>query len=229
MVGVGPAFAQDRLDQLPSFQETPDPLVMVTEFDIPAQPLDLALKSFGLVTRIELFYESSLTIGHRSFPVHGEMAAGAALRLLLKGTGLSITSFDHDTATILPPVQTEDAATLTQAKAKAVEFSPYLAMIQESLSLAFCRTPAAPTDPDDLLAQLWISPSGAVSRAELLSTIGSEQRHHAYKTMLSNLAIAAPPPAGMPQPVSIMILTRKSREAAGCPRSANAMRPVTHE
>ena len=73
----------------------------IVAFDIPAQPLASALQAFGAMTQIELFYESDLVMGRRSFPLRAEMRVESALGLLLKGTGLATASFSRDTITIV--------------------------------------------------------------------------------------------------------------------------------
>jgi hypothetical protein len=187
-----------------------------SSFDIPSQPLSTALETFAAMTQIELFYQSELVTGRRSSSVRGELVADAAIAVLLKGTGLSAMSFDHGTITILPAANPANAVELSQIKARAMEFKPYLAAVQYSLNAAVCRMPAIQTDPAELLARLWIAPSGVVSRAELLSSTGTQERDHAYGVALATLAIAASPPAAMPQPITLMILPRQSRELAGC-------------
>ena len=103
------------------------------------------------MTQVELFYESNLVVGRSSFPVHAKLGVEPALRLLLKGTGLSIASFSRDTITILP--QTEpDPVELVQIKAKTMQFYPYFAVLQESLGSVFCKTPLAHTNTVELLA-----------------------------------------------------------------------------
>jgi hypothetical protein len=73
------------------------------QFDMPMQPLASALSAFGVTTRLELFYESTLIESHRSPSIRGVFSPDVALRLLLEGTGLSVASFEPGTMTILPP------------------------------------------------------------------------------------------------------------------------------
>jgi hypothetical protein len=202
--------------QTPNAQGEPESKEKIIAFDIPSQPLASALKAFSRVAEIELFYESAVAIGRRSSSVRGQFAPGEALHMLLQGTGLSTASFDHGTLTILAPGNRPNAAELAKLKVKAMEFSPFFAMIQASLRQAFCRIPAIETDASELRARLWIAPSGDISRAELLSSTGSDQRDQTYVTALRTLTIGASPPAAMPQPVTLVVLPRDSREAAEC-------------
>ncbi len=215
--------------QMPNTQVmSGDPGKVIT-FDIPSQSLATALEAFSTTAEIELFYESNLVAGRQSSPVRGQFGPDIALRALLKGTELSATSFDHGTATILPPAKPTIAADLAEIKARAAAFSPYLALIQTSLRLALCRTAATLTDPAERPARVWIAASGDVVRAELLSSTGSDERDGAYLKALLTLAIGAAPPAAMPQPVTLLIMPRESREAAECPRQDMPVRSAGHE
>jgi hypothetical protein len=188
------------------------------QFDIPAQPLASSLKTYSAVTNLELYYESSLMDAHRSPSLHGSFSPDVALRRLLEGTGFSVASFDPGTITILPSRPQAKGQELEAIKSKAAEFTPYFALIQASLRSAFCRTPVIQTDLAELIVRLWIAPSGAVARADILSPTGSDVRDRAYAAAMRTLNIGEPPPQGMPQPVTLMVLPRTSRTAAECPQ-----------
>ncbi|WKA26113.1 STN domain-containing protein [Bradyrhizobium roseum] len=218
-----PAAAQERSQH----GQASAPSQAIT-FDIPAQPLASALQSFGRLTQLELFYESSLMIDRRSSLVRGDLAPDAALRLLLKGTGFTIASFSRGTITILPPMPTS-AAELAQIKRKAGAFTPYLALLQLGLRSVFCRQPDLLVEKEELLVRLRIGPSGVVSFAELLSSTGSPQHDLAYLSALRSLSVGEPPPAAMPQPVTLMILPRDQRQVAECAAPGTRSPSVAHD
>ena len=198
------------------------------QFDMPSQPLASALISFRATTRLELFYESTLIDHHRSPSIHGVFSPDVALRLLLEGTGLSVASFEPGTMTILPPSPQPGRGTeLAKIKDKAAEFTSYLALIQAAIHAAFCRSPETQTDTSELFIRLWIAPSGALARAELLSPPGSDGRDQAYAAAIRSLVLAEPPPERMPQPVTLMVLPRGSRASADCVEGG-ASRVVEH-
>jgi hypothetical protein len=201
------------------------------QFDIPSQPLVSALKAYSSITSLELFYESSLVEGHRSSSIHGLFSRDIALRHLLEGTSLSVASFEPGTITILPPALPAKQSDLAAVKSKAAEFTPYLGLIQTALRSAFCRAPAIQTDTAELIIRLWIAPSGAVARADVLSPTGSDERDRAYAAAMRGLVIDEPPPRGMPQPVTLMVLPRASRSAAECtqPGETTPVRGLVHE
>jgi hypothetical protein len=226
MLACQSTLAQTRI--VPAAGEQQEHNAVPITFDIPPQPLDVALKQFSAVAGIELFYETSVVQGRRSSAVSGRLPAAVALRLLLRETGLTSTSFDRGTITILPPTE-GDLAGLDRAKAKVVEFAPYLARMQRSMDRALCGEPSVGDDPEDLLVRLWIAPSGKVSRAELIWTTGSNQRDRTYIAAIGTVAIGAPPPAAMPQPVNMMINARASRASPNCDRSHTELRYLPHD
>lgn len=197
---------------------------MPVTLDIPSQPLESALKSFSDATHVALFYESSVIAGRRSSALRGEFQAEVALRQILQGTGLSSATFEQGTITILDASRSDEAVELKRAKAGVSAFSHYLASVQRSLDRAFCDVPAVANDPDEMLARLWLAPSGEVLRADLLSSTGSDAGDRTYLAMLGALAIDARPPAAMPQPVNLMIMPRKSRRSTTCATIGTASR-----
>jgi TonB family protein len=139
-----------------------------------------------------------------------------ALQHLLEGTSLAVASFEPGTITILPSARPAKPSDLAAIKSKAAEFTPYFALIQTALRSAFCRAVAIQTDTAELIIRLWIAPSGAVARADILSSTGSDERDRAYAAAVRGLVIDEPPPPGMPEPVTLMVLPRASRSAAEC-------------
>jgi hypothetical protein len=200
----------------------------VTAYDIPSQSLAAALDKFSATSGIELFYESSLVVGQRSSPVHGEYFADTALREILKGTGFSGISFDRGTITIVGSAGQASPLKLAAIKARVMRFLPYLATVQDSLRVAFCSRADTRTDTTDIIARLWIGPTGAIQRAELVSSTGSGERDRSYSNVLRNLAVGSPP-ADMPQPVTLIVLPRNSVGSAGCAEGGVPSRSSTHE
>lgn len=229
MLACNPILAQTRIAPATGEQHDQGDADTPIAFDIPAQPLESALKAFSAVAGVGLFYESSLIRGRRSVSVRGLLPAEAALRRLLQDTRLSARSFDRGTITILESTPADLPVGLGSAKAKVAEFASYLARLQRSMDLAFCGETPGPGDPEDLVARVWIAPSGKVSRAELWSGSGSDHRDRAYIAAIGAVTIGAPPPVTMPQPVNMMIDMRASHAAANCSRAGVELRSATHD
>jgi len=69
-------------------------------FDIPAQPLDEALERLAEATDLQFAYTTADVEGRTSSAVQGEFAPQAALRRLLRGTGLTHRFTDAGTVTL---------------------------------------------------------------------------------------------------------------------------------
>ena len=92
---AGPAFAQEG--------------GAAVAFEMPAQSLDKALKSFGVTADRQVFFDASLIKGKRANPVAGEMAPMEALDKILYGSGLVYEATDTDVILIKTAQQAADA------------------------------------------------------------------------------------------------------------------------
>jgi outer membrane receptor protein involved in Fe transport len=71
------------------------------QFDIAAQPLALALKSFATQAHMQVLYASSVVQNQRASGVHGNLEKHDALTQLLRDTGLQAVYTSDDAATIV--------------------------------------------------------------------------------------------------------------------------------
>src|ERR1700692_142457 len=69
-------------------------------FDIAAQPLSNALKSFATQAKMQLLYRYDVVSHATAGPVSGQLEKHAALEQLLQGTGLEAVYSDDNTGTI---------------------------------------------------------------------------------------------------------------------------------
>jgi iron complex outermembrane recepter protein len=70
-------------------------------FDLPAGPMDKALRDFAVQADRNISYEPSIVAGLQTRGIDGEFTVGAALTLLLKGTKLSAVDINTKTIRIL--------------------------------------------------------------------------------------------------------------------------------
>src|SRR5258708_21773455 len=84
-------------------------------FDIAAQPLPNALKSFAAQAKMQLLYRYDVVSHAKASPVTGQLEKHAALEQLLRGTGLEAVYSSDNTATIRPISAGEKAAPGTKA------------------------------------------------------------------------------------------------------------------
>src|ERR1700733_6176754 len=69
-------------------------------FDIAAQPLPTALKTFAAQAKMQLLYRYDIVSHATASPVSGQLERHAALGLLVRGTGLEAVYSNDNTATI---------------------------------------------------------------------------------------------------------------------------------
>ncbi|MFS2047287.1 STN domain-containing protein, partial [Stenotrophomonas geniculata] len=72
----------------------------VQRFDIPAQPLDEALRSYMRQSGVQVVYPATLAQGVTSRAVKGSLPANEALQQLLQGSGLAVRRVSADAVTL---------------------------------------------------------------------------------------------------------------------------------
>jgi TonB family protein len=178
------------------------------DFDIPAQPLAAALNAFGAATRVPIFVDAELTSGRRSIALKGAFTPEAGLQSLLAGTGLAASPVEGQGFTLaLLPLSGEGSAAVVgdSISPSVLRFGAYSAAIQGALQSTICLRAETRPGTYRTLVSLWITPTGSVNRAELLTSTGDAGRDVVLSDALRNLEMGAPPPPGMPQPVTILL------------------------
>jgi secretin/TonB-like protein len=182
-------------------------------YTIPAQALETALDAYIRASGVQVFYETSLTRGRRSFALKGDYASEPALDRLLFGTGLAARRTDVDAFVIMPAPagHPNHPATATRAEDR------FMAALQTVILDALCRTSMTRPGGYKVAIQLWISPVGAIQRSELVGSTGDLKRDGALPSTLLGASIRMAPPANLPQPFILSIAPRSPRETGDCP------------
>jgi hypothetical protein len=217
-----PALAQAVTQ---SHQDKSEPSSRV-EFDIPAQPLGSALSAYGAATRIQLFVDTELTAGRRSAALKGVFSVESALESLLAGTGLAARAIGDQGFTFvsLPSAQAGGGPSVPGAISPTVlRFNSYSAAIQDAMRGVLCRHEEARPGPYRTLIRLWIGVSGVVTRTEFITSTGDSTRDGMLSGAFQGLAVGTPPPADLPQPVTLLV-TSGSRPSGYCPEGGSAIR-----
>ncbi|TAI65151.1 hypothetical protein CWO89_15100 [Bradyrhizobium sp. Leo170] len=183
------------------------------QFDIPVQPLAEALVAYGAATGLEVFYDGSLALGQRSTAIKGVFTPIGALEALLRGTGYAPKTSQYVDAISI--IKTRRDLAVSQAAALG-RFEPYLAMVQARVTKALCKTDEAKPDDGEIMISFWLDPSGHVLRAQLWNPELSADRHRVLLAGLQGLEVGHAVPAGLPQPLAMVIFPPSSREQAGC-------------
>jgi len=96
----------------------------------------------------------------------------------------------------------------------------YFADIQSALRTALCARPETRPGDYSVGMELWVGPSGALKEFGLLTSTGDRNRDAALVEALGNMDIGQPPPADLPQPVTLAIVTGGAPE---CPAGAGGL------
>ncbi|WP_083742362.1 STN domain-containing protein [Bradyrhizobium mercantei] len=184
----------------------------VVEFDIPSQPLDTALSTYGAITRIQLLFDPGLTDGRRVNRLRGVFTPEAALQQLLSGTGLAARMIGEQGFTL---VADEPPAGAAEVSPSVRRFNTFSASVQGALRAALCRDRETEPGSYRMLAQLWIGPSGTTDRVELVTSSGDDRRDALLLASIRGLAIGASPPGDLPQPVTLLV-TPRGKTAGYC-------------
>lgn len=196
-------------------------------FDLPAQPLDAALVAFGEMTGYSVLVSSQLAAGRMASPVRGEYTPAEALQHLLAGTQLGARFSGSNAFTLLALAAEPSAAAAAPSVpvAAAPALQAYAAVLQRSLTRALCRLHPDAFGRYRLAFQLWLDERGKVRDMHVLEPSGVAQRDRAVQQRLRSLLMDGAPPAGLPQPLTILLTPRPDPGADCAPYLALAGAP----
>src|ERR1700722_19276998 len=86
-----------------------------THFDLPAEPLDQALRDFAIQAKCNISYEPAAVRGLQAPAIKGDYSASAVLNLLLKGTPLHAVHVNNDTIQVLDKSKSRSAGSSSSA------------------------------------------------------------------------------------------------------------------
>lgn len=178
-------------------------------FEITSQPLSAALEQYGAATGRNVLYNSNLAIGRHSNSVKGTLSADKALAVMLDGTGLSAHRIAGDAVML-------SAAQSTRVEPLPLDVAEYFRRIQIGLRTALCNNSDARPGSYRIAMRFRVDGVGAVSNYEQFGSAGDARVDHAVHDTVSRLRIGAPPPAGLRQPIVIVILPQVPGLTMGC-------------
>lgn len=185
------------------------------QFDIAAQPLEDALYAFGAVTGVEVLADGDMVKNRRSTEIRGEFTVPQAIRLLLIGTGLEAQSIGVRAITLAPQ---------RREQSSVVVYRRYSGLLQRAAVRRLCGQGEEDLGAYRIAMQLWLADTGNVRDVELLSSTGDHIRDERIRSLLQGMRVEKLP-AGMPQPVVMVILPRSQRESGDC--NADAPPPAS--
>ncbi len=190
-----------------------EPLI---DIDIPAQPLNTALKRYATLTRQPTLFRSEIVTGLTSSAVHGLYTPAAALRLLLQGSGLEAEHVSEGRISGFILKQADIAAATPRA-ADPGGLDGYAGGVQFRLWQALCDEARTTPGAYRSLVRFQIDASGQVQRVRLLSSTGSPGRDAAVRATLQRVRLDRPPP-DLPQPLTLFIEPHESAGGPECGR-----------
>lgn len=190
-------------------------------FDISPQPLMTALRAYSEVTGQAVLVDASLMAGRLSPGVTGQFNKVEALQKLLAGTGL-VASYSTDQAFTLKLAERAESADVVANESSDSSANEgieavterYAGSIQRPIEAALCRSDLTRPGTYRLALQLWIAPSGKVERTHMLSANDGDRTNDVLQA-LDNLVLE-PPPATLPQPLTLLFLPRKAADVRAC-------------
>jgi hypothetical protein len=192
----------------------------LVRFDIPSQTLASALEAYARISGREVLYDGALAVGLHSDAIKGAYAPAEALRLLLAGTGLSAHFEDADFFVLTPTGSTDSAANAVSAAQQR-----YYGRLQANLRNAFCQKSEIFPGQYRVAARLWIGPSGDVVQEKRLASTGDTNLDREVDDALREIKLGSPP-AGLEQPITIVIMPNAPGVRQDCQNSGTALAPV---
>lgn len=181
-------------------------------FDLPAQSLEKSLAAFGRLTGHSVLVTSDLIADRQAAEVHDDLPPREALQRMLAGTQLEARYTSATAFTLVSVRQRLDTeAPVRNDKpvvARRSVDTDYAAVIQNSITRVMCEAQPETFGRFRIGIQLWVAASGRVSEARVLEASGIPERDAEVLEQMRNMTLDAPPPASMPQPVTILLTPR---------------------
>jgi TonB C terminal len=193
----------------------------LVRFNIPSQPLVSALEAYARISGREVLYDGALAVGLRSNAIEGVYAPVEALHVLLAGTGLSAQFEDADFFVLTTQSTRANAVDAGQL---AVQ-QRYFGRLQASLRGVFCQKREIVPGRYRIAARLWIGPSGDVVQEKRLASTGDADLDRDVDDALRGIKLGSPP-AGLEQPITIVIMPNAPGVRQDCQESGTGLAPA---
>jgi TonB family protein len=191
------------------------------DFDIPAQSLASALQRYALISGRPALFSSAMVAGRSASAVRGRHTPEAALHLLLEGSGLTAQEGKGGPADafVLKAVGPQAGGDPPDMDGLDIDYGGW---VQAHVWDALCAdTRTAPGDYRVLL-RFEVDASGRIRQARLLTSTGSARRDAAVLDTLQHVRVERAPPAGMAQPLTMILLQDdKKHRDDGAPSCGN--------
>lgn len=190
---------------------------MEIQFDIPSQPLGVALQRYASDTGTSVFFDHALIVGKFSMPIRGALLPEDALLSLIGGAGLQVRRTSPLAFAIVaaPVVEATDGNAASALPAVDVDRSesgqdPQRARyLQAALERALCSTDQTRPGTYRALIRLWLDRDGRVQRGGVLGGTGLVRRDRAIDRVLQTLQVpSVPTQLATDLPFTILLVPR---------------------
>jgi hypothetical protein len=185
-------------------------------FTIPAQPLEDALLAYAKVTGVEVFVDHALAAGQRSKPIEGVYHLEAALLLMLEGTGLELRQVAPRAYTLVAISSREPSPDRAPGWLADRTRSRFFTAVQTTVKQILCTQPEIAPGQYRAALAIWTDSIGRVVEARLLGATADTPSVRRLLDSMKGASVGQPPPAGLEQPVTFVILPRRPDQTGDC-------------
>ncbi|MFV1845225.1 TonB C-terminal domain-containing protein [Stenotrophomonas maltophilia] len=175
----------------------------VHAYDIPAQPLELAVERFSVISGWSVMYPGDLAAGRSSHALRASLPPLPALQALLQDTGIEAEVIGEQRVVLRRGAPSVNEMTSGSEPADAERRRRY-GDVQQRLREAFCDDPGIAPGRYAATLRFRIDSDGQVHAPELVSGTGNAGRDARLLQALAQLVLA-PDAAALPQPVTLQI------------------------
>ncbi len=188
-------------------------------FAIAAQPLAQALAEYSLASGMTVLVDSVLTEGRQAPAVVGNYAPDVALRKLLAGSSLAIRYASAQSFTLVSEAAAPGARHAQPGR--RLRDTQYAAVLQGAVRRALCAADATAPGHYRALMQLWFDKAWRIRRVSWVTSTGSPGLDGQLEAALRGVAVG-PLPAGVPQPVTVLLEPKGAGDCADLPGASRA-------
>ncbi len=192
-------------------------------FNLPAQPLDRALQTYGRITGLAVLVDARLLANLHSAEVIGRYRDDEALRRMLVGTGLTPRFVGDDAFTLvvsgadtaMDEPAPEAVAPVTTDNQDAAVRRRGARILQRSLEDALCGDESTRPGGYRAAIRFRLDARGRIRQAEISESSGDASRDATILARLADLPLTGLPP-DLPQPITLTLLPETGQSTPPC-------------
>jgi len=183
-------------------------------FDIPAQSLHDALQQYSRATGRSVLYDTRAVAGRRSCPVRGDYTPDEVLGRLLAGSGMAAHFASRD-AFMLAPLAAHGEGSRAGPAGPGQALHRFYGRLQAGVAQALCGDARIAPGGYRLALRLRIDAAGRIGQVQAAAR-GRPELEPRIAARLAGLDVGMVPPAGLVQPVTLLVRPRAQGGAPGC-------------